>query len=37
MGCVVDDENVSTYAEDCAMDCTEEEVIEEGEHVMFKQ
>ena len=29
---MVDAENVSTYAGDCAMDCTEEEVIEEGEH-----
>ena len=29
---MVDTENVSTYAGDCAMDCTEEEVIEEGEH-----
>ena len=29
---MVDAENVSTYAGDCAMDCTDEEVIEEGEH-----
>ena len=29
---MVDAENVSTYAGDCAIDCTEEEVIEEGEH-----
>ena len=29
---MVDAENISTYAGDCAKDCTEEEVIEEGEH-----
>ena len=33
---MVDAENVSTYAGDCAMDCTEEEVIEEGdEHIQY--